>query len=103
MSCNQVSIYILERYVRRELNQNYSDKEFVESVQNVIMYIKIGLIDVDDIIFEGIDIREIHKLMLKDGIIVYDINKHPIKSAEFKRSTNNMDITNLKLKRIITT
>src|SRR2546430_11862009 len=52
--CTPVSMYILERYVRRELKYDHSDREIIESLQNIIVYIKLGLIKADDIVFEGI-------------------------------------------------
>ena len=75
-----MEIYLLERYLRREFKDklHMSEQEVVESLQNLILYLKLNLVKPSDIITENLEIKKINKVVVRNGVIVYDTQRHPI-------------------------
>jgi hypothetical protein len=105
---NIVVVYMLERFIEREFRKKLNipnpkfEQDFFESMQNIIIYINLKLIKPSDITVEYGEIKKINKIIMKDGVFVYDIENYPISCKRIKR-INNREKTNSKLKRILAT
>jgi hypothetical protein len=108
---NIVFVYMLEKFLEKEFKDklNVSDvsdpefeQDFLESVQNIIMYINLKLIKSSDIIIEYGEIKKVAKMVVKDGVFVYDTEKYPIMCKRLRSSSSEKDKKiNSKLGRIL--
>jgi hypothetical protein len=103
-----LTVYMLERLLEREFKEKFNipnpkfEQDFIESIQNIIIYINLKLISYNDIAIEYGEIKKVNKTTIKDGVFVYDIEKYPISCKKFRRnSLSHKEKTNLKLKRIL--
>jgi len=103
-----LTVYMLERFLEREFKEKFNipnpkfEQDFIESIQNIIIYINLKLISYNDIAIEYGEIKKVNKTTIKDGVFVYDIEKYPISCKKFRRnSLSHEERTNLKLKRIL--
>jgi hypothetical protein len=99
---------MLERFLEREFKEKFNipnpkfEQDFIESIQNIIMYINLKLINYNDISTEYGEIKKVNKTTIKDGVFVYDVEKYPISCKKFRRSSlSSKERTNSKLKRIL--
>lgn len=109
-SNNIVFVYMLEKFFEKKFKDKFgisdvSDPEFVqdflESVQNIIMYINLKLIKPSDIIIEYGEIKKVAKMTVKDGVFVYDVERYPIMYKRFTNLGKDKNV-NSKLNRILT-
>jgi hypothetical protein len=107
-SINVLTVYMLERFLEKEFKERFNisnpkfEQDFIESIQNIIIYINLKLIDSNDIAIEYGEIKKVNKTIIKDGVFVYDVDKYPIYCKKFRRSSlSNKERTNSKLKRIL--
>jgi hypothetical protein len=114
---NIVFVYMLEKFLEKEFKDKLGvsdvsdpefEQDFLESVQNIIMYINLKLIKPSDIVIEYGEIKKVAKITVKDGVFVYDAEKYPILRKKLRSSNPRKDKkvddknVNSKLKRILT-
>jgi hypothetical protein len=103
-----VFVYMLEKFLEKEFEEKLKisnskfEQEFLESVQNVVLCINLKLIKSTDIVVEYGEIKKVNKIIIKDGVFVYDAEKYPIFSKKFEKKTiTDVEKNKLKLKRIL--
>jgi hypothetical protein len=104
ISDGSMEIYLLEKYLRQKFKDklHMSEQEIVESLQNLILYLKLKLVELDDIITEKLEIKKINKIVIRNRVVVYDTQKYPIyyKKPNHPSVIKNNKI-NTKLKKIL--
>ena len=99
-----MEIYLLEKYLRQEFKDklHMSEQEIVESLQNLILYLKLKLVELDDIVTDNFEIKKINKIVIINRVVVYDTQKYPIHCKKLKYSSvAKNDKINTKLKKIL--
>jgi hypothetical protein len=103
-----VFVYMLEKFLEKEFEEKLKisnskfEQEFLESVQNVVLCINLKLIKSTDIVIEYGEIKKVNKIIIKDGVFVYDAEKYPIFSKKFEKNPiTDVEKNKLKLKRIL--
>jgi hypothetical protein len=104
-----LTVYMLERFLEKEFKEKFNisnpkfEQDFIESIQNIIIYINLKLINYNDIAIEYGEIKKVNKTIIKDGVFVYDVDNYPIYCKKIRRnSLSHRERTNSKLKSILT-
>lgn len=95
--------WMIESYIS-ELKKTYyiSEENYTESLDNLLLYLRINLIKREDIIFDRWKIKSINKIKIKYNMLRYDDENYPI-SIDVKKYklTNNYDINKYKINQML--